>query len=49
MKNIMKYLNKFFVYFFMYIIFSLQQKRWKNIRIRVRIDIRILYQLFKNI
>jgi hypothetical protein len=33
----------------MYIIFSLQQKRWKNILIRIRIDIQILYQLFKKI
>jgi hypothetical protein len=32
----------------MYIIFSLQQKGEKNIRIRIRID-QILYQLFKKI
>jgi hypothetical protein len=45
----MKYLNKFLYKFFLYIIFSLEQKRWKNIWIRIRIDIQILYELFKKI
>jgi hypothetical protein len=44
----MKYLNKF-LYKFLCTLFSPYNKKVKNIRIRIRIDIRILYELFKKI
>jgi mannose/fructose/N-acetylgalactosamine-specific phosphotransferase system component IID len=49
LKSIMKYLNKILYIFYMYYFLSTTKKKKKNIRIHIRIDIRILYQLFKKI
>jgi hypothetical protein len=44
----MKYLNNFYIIFYVHYFLPIT-KKVKNIRIRIRIDIRILYQLFKNV